>query len=667
MHTSSTPPAEGFTIPSGLLHSAVNAQNFQAPDRQHQQTHLDSLPRRARSSSLPSIIGEHGPGSRHDYPSRTQSPRNPPVNGFSNPHYHAQPTLSDQAPESRGHESSDTTPITKAPGQNSSGLVRSISRALSRRNKRSSIYDVYEKAKLRGVEIQRQRWSQLVFEYTIYTLLLCFIYFVLVGMPLWRGAYKLVMAGGFTITIGVAALYAFMPLLVAFEPDPPPVQQTSSVDKSVQETALLIPCYKAATIIGPTLEAATKIFPPQNIFVIANGNSPQPLDDTEEVCRPYGVNHIWSPVGSKIVAQFVGCYAADDFKNVLLIDDDCALPPNFPIVSGRLQGSVKCIGYAIKSVGPDSSKGTYCQQAQDLEYKISGLQRTLAGKIGSATFPHGAISLWDRKFLVKTFYDHEGFSVSEDWFMGHSCRRLGGRIQMCTSVFVETETPPAVFFNSGGSRGGFGEMTVFKQRFHRWNFFFVNGMWYNMAYVFKSWKLGVWEVGTKFFVLQEVYETLLYLMTPFVLPISMIVRPGFCSILLAATILLYLVNVVIFNEVHLRRKKERISYVVLIVYYMPYKMALSAINVASCYWSLFKYAKFFAQRHPKVVEDERAVEVVVRLQGHGPRDGTSSLKHNYGQKDSGNKTRANEGSLPVEPQRAAVRTHQRTSFIEDMV
>lgn len=57
-------------------------------------------------------------------------------------------------------------------------------------------------------------------------------------------------------------------------------------------------------------------------------------------------------------------------------------------------------------------------------------------------------------------------------------------------------------------------------------------------------------------------------MTPFVLPISMIVRPGFCAILLAATIALYLVNAIIFNEFHLRRKNERVGYGVLILYYV---------------------------------------------------------------------------------------------------
>lgn len=509
--------------------------------------------------------------------------------------------------------------------------VQETARNVIGRARRSSMAEVYEKAKARGVELQRERWVEVLFECTIYTILLCFVYFVLIGMPLWKGAVywmywlistKFVIAGGWSITIAIAAFYSFAPLLIFFEREPPVVDHRGDFDRAsipgVATTALLIPCYKSANLIGPTLEAALKVFPASHIFVIANGNSETPLDNTEDICIPYGVNHIWCPVGSKIVAQFVGCYAANGFKNVLLIDDDCALPPNFPVVSERLTDQVRSIGYTIKSVGPGSSKGTYCQQAQDLEYKISGLQRALAGKMGSATFPHGAISLWDRKFLIKTFHDHPGFSVSEDWFFGHSCRRLGGRIKMCTSVFVETETPPAVFFSSGGSRGGFGEMTVFKQRFLRWNFFFVNGMWYNMHYILTSWKLGWWEIGAKLFVFQEVYETLLYLFTPFILPISFIVSPAFCGYLLAGTIVLYLINVVIFNEVHLRMRNERIGWDVILVYYMPYKLVLTLVNVASCYWSLYKYARYFAKRHPKVIEDEKAVEVVLRLEETTP-------------------------------------------------
>jgi hypothetical protein len=396
----------------------------------------------------------------------------------------------------------------------------------------------------------------------------------------------------------------------------------------------LIPCYKSANLIAATLEAALKIFPPSHIYVIANGNSPTPLDNTEEVCQPYGVNHIWSPIGCKLVAQFVGCYAAKGFKNVLLIDDDCALPENFPVVTDRLKGNVMCLGYTIKSVGPNSSKGNYCQQAQDLEYKLSGLQREFAGKIGSATFPHGAIALWDRKLLVKTFNEHPGFSVSEDWFFGHVARELGSRITMCSQVFVETETPTAVFFSSGGSRGGFGEMTIFKQRFKRWNFFFVNGMYYNMKYILCSWKLGWWEIGAKIFVFQEVsftpqdcldnltnrsqvYETLLYLLTPFILPISFYVRPAFCGLLLASTIVMYLINTIIFNEVHLRRKNERIGWVVVYLYYLPYKIILTAINVASCYW----YVDHHSSAHDSslIISSGLSTNTLATLQNAIPR------------------------------------------------
>ncbi|KAL1302915.1 hypothetical protein AAFC00_003238 [Neodothiora populina] len=496
--------------------------------------------------------------------------------------------------------------------------------------RRSTMWDIYENAKVRQVKLQRKRWVQLLFQYSVYTFIVAFIYLVLVGLPLWKGAvywfwyafsHKFAVPGSWAVVIGVAFVYAYTPLLILFEKDPPMPEDLDKIDATktpgVQDCALMIPCYKAATLIGPTLEAATKIFPPSHIFVIANGNSPTPLDNTEEICDKYGVNHIWSPVGSKIVAQFVGCHAMKGFKNVLLIDDDCALPPNFPIVTDRMTDRIKCIGYTIKSVGPNSTPGTLCQQSQDLEYKLAGLQRALAGKIGSATFPHGAISLWDRDFLVRTFNEHPGFSVSEDWFFGHVAREQGSRITMCTSVFIETETPDAVFFSSGGERGGFGEMTVFKQRFLRWNFFFVNGMYYNLMYILTSWKLGWWELGAKLFVFQETYESLLYIFTPFVLPISLVVRYQFTLELLAGTFGLYFINIVIFNEIHLRLKGERVGWKCVYLYYMPYKFIMSLVNVASCYWAIYKYATYFAKRHAKIIEDDKAVNVVLQLEENG--------------------------------------------------
>jgi Glycosyltransferase like family 2 len=368
----------------------------------------------------------------------------------------------------------------------------------------------------------------------------------------------------------------------------------------------------------------------QSFQVIANGNSPTPLDNTEFVCTTFGVNHTWCPIGGKLIAQFVGARVCKRFPYVIFIDDDCLLPPNFPVVTNRLNARTKCIGYTIKSTGPNGSRGTLCQQAQDLEYKLSGIQRLFAGKIGSATFPHGAISLWDREFCVETFKRHPGFSVSEDWLFGHVARELGSRIEMCTSTFVETETPAVIFYAGGGAvHSGFGEMTVFKQRFKRWNFFYVNGVYYNLHYMLWSWKLGWRELGTKLFVFQEVYETILYLITPFVLPMSFLVRPLFCLYLFAGTAGLYLITAILFNEVHLRMRNQRVRTVVLL-YYMWFKFVLTFVNVASCYWSIWKYAKYFAKRHPKVIEDSKVVEVVLRIE-----DAESEFERLRSARDSG--------------------------------
>lgn len=54
------------------------------------------------------------------------------------------------------------------------------------------------------------------------------------------------------------------------------------------------------------------------------------------------------------------------------------------------------------------------------------------------------------------------------------------------------------------------------------------------------------------------------------------------------------------------------------VYYMPYKLILGVVNVTSCYWSLYKYGQYFARRHLKVVEDEEAVGVVLKLEEADP-------------------------------------------------
>lgn len=41
---------------------------------------------------------------------------------------------------------------------------------------------------------------------------------------------------------------------------------------------------------------------------------------------------------------------------------------------------------------------------------------------------------------------------------------------------------------------------------------------------------------------------------------------------------------------------------------------LGFVNIASCYYAIYTYATYFAKRHPKVIEDHEAVEIILRME-----------------------------------------------------
>lgn len=53
--------------------------------------------------------------------------------------------------------------------------------------RRSSLQEVYEKAKIRQAQLERTTAVQLGFEYTFYLLIIATVYFVFIGYPLWNG------------------------------------------------------------------------------------------------------------------------------------------------------------------------------------------------------------------------------------------------------------------------------------------------------------------------------------------------------------------------------------------------------------------------------------------------------------------------------------------------
>ncbi|CCG84703.1 protein of unknown function [Taphrina deformans PYCC 5710] len=447
--------------------------------------------------------------------------------------------------------------------------------------------------------------------------ILLFIYFLFVGRPVWNGlAFEFWsyfnkrsnFAIGTIVWMSWAGLQAFLPIIFCrFEQEVDPVE-----NRDASETALIIPAYKAAGLLGATIEHALKIFTKSQIFIIANGNSKEPLDNAAEVCAKYGVNHYWVPIGSKITAEFVGVAVASKYKYVMLIDDDVHLPANLPIVSDRINEQTKCIGYTIKSTGADGIKGTYVQQCQDMEYKSSGLTRDWSGRWGSANFPHGAIILWEREALQSLFTSHPGYIISEDWYFGHCARQAGFRIEFCSQVFVETETPPCLLWDNAGGRGGYGEMTVWKQRFYRWNYFYLFRIYDDLLYLFFNWRLGFREVTAKYAVLIEIVDSVMNLFRPFIFVISLVLNWRLSLIYMAAIMGLYLLAFVVFNEWQLRLKNERVSLKIIPLYFFM-KFVLLWFGTASMYYGIYSYIKYFSQRHPKVIENHEALEAAYNI------------------------------------------------------
>lgn len=66
-------------------------------------------------------------------------------------------------------------------------VVEKVRETVTSALRRSSLEEVYEKAKIRQEQIKRSTAAQLAFEYTFYVFLLAIIYFGFVGFPFWNG------------------------------------------------------------------------------------------------------------------------------------------------------------------------------------------------------------------------------------------------------------------------------------------------------------------------------------------------------------------------------------------------------------------------------------------------------------------------------------------------
>ena len=96
------------------------------------------------------------------------------------------PIVRDQSDQSRFSTRSITRRASIIVNRTVEGVQNAVA-AVLHPTRRSSVAEMYEKAKVRQTKIKRSPTAQYAFEYSCYTLILAIIYFVFIGIPLWKG------------------------------------------------------------------------------------------------------------------------------------------------------------------------------------------------------------------------------------------------------------------------------------------------------------------------------------------------------------------------------------------------------------------------------------------------------------------------------------------------
>lgn len=437
-----------------------------------------------------------------------------------------------------------------------------------------------------------------------YIFLFATIYFVFIGIPFWDGFFYWLwkairvfkLAYGYLMFLLLEFCLTVIPIIIYRR------KHIKTKTEKTNDIALIIPCHKAGDIIKDTLEAALKVFEPQNIFVIDNGNSSEPLDNTNLICEELGINYKWVSVGSKVAAIYVGAKITKNYKYVMQIDDDVFLNED---MSFPVDENTDCIAYMISA---DSHRGNknIIHHLQDMEYKHGGIIR---GYQGSPMFAHGAISLWNRLTLINVLENHQMYKISDDWFTGYTCNAMGYNITVCDRNFVKTDVPSNLFFKS--RQGGYGNATLFSQRFGRWYRTRIIQMFYTCYYMFFVWKqkLPIYKVFLqKMFFLWDIMQTLLNYSRLFMFVFYVLYDWRFTLILWGACLATGMLNFLILNYYQLQ-KEERLPF--WLIFIAPiYSVYDSVVFCLTLTYSLLTNPFVLFNKDQKLKENDKILKII---------------------------------------------------------
>lgn len=431
------------------------------------------------------------------------------------------------------------------------------------------------------------------------------IYFVLVGFPLWDGFFywlwKAIRTNkldyGYLLFILLESSFTILPIIFYRR------QYVNEKVKCGDNIALIIPCHKAENIIKKTLEEALKVFDAKNIYVIDNGNSDAPLDNTSSVCQEMGISYKWVPIGGKLYAIYVGVKITEEYEYVMQIDDDVFLNEDmtFPV-----KENTHCIAYTI-SASNHKGERQVIHHLQDMEYKRAGIIKGFQSLVGSTMFAHGAISLWRRSTLLNVLDNHIMYSMSDDWFTGYKANELGYNIDVCDRNFVNTDVPSTFFTKS--RQGGYGDATLFSQRFGRWYRTRLIQISYMLYYCVFTWNLPLRIcIVQKLFFLWNILNSLLNFSKIYMFIFYVIYDWRFTMIMTGASIGLSMIGFLIFNY-HQLKNEERLP-IWLMFLFPVYTLYESFVFCIAILYSIVVNPKVLFNKGEKLSDNKKLKNVI---------------------------------------------------------
>lgn len=466
----------------------------------------------------------------------------------------------------------------------------------------------------RPKRLDNSKRSTICYYVIYYISLFCFIYFVFVGIPLWSGLVMWFIKRmkenkeylGFLGFVLPEIFLTTVPLVIFLK-----LIDRRCLNKNLQDTpngkvALIIPCHKAENIINPTLEKALKIFDAKDIYVIDNGNSDIPLDNTRWVCEELGVNYMWCNMGSKFISIYVGVKLAYNYEYVMQMDDDMELDDDMKFL---LDEKVDCVAYTISGISK-YKKNNLLQHCQDIEYKISGIIKCLQSWLGNTIFAHGAISLWKRESLIKVLESHPAYPISDDWFTGFTANRLGMRIEVCNHKFISTDTPSTLFFS--GRKSGYGDATLLKQRLFRWYALIGLQIVYQLYYIFFIWTLPFKRIiFQKIFLLWYLFVMLIVSFRYFILGYALFISPTFTCIMIGVTLGIWVTHFIVINYTFLKQEERFPWYMIFIQpVYTMYDIIILSCGIM--YGVFYKIPNVLFTPRTKILENEKINKLLVK-------------------------------------------------------